>query len=241
MCVVETDCEVDFAPPKDYVEPDYKAQAKGDPRGTAAGAAAGGATNGASSNAGGTTPKVVFGGSGNGSAITGNNDDEVQIVGDSRGVAGASSSSASTGRSAAAGSGGVAGSGSAGLAPISAGGKPVSAAAAAALARLSGGGNGTPSPAPSKFAPQSKVTPFEGAGRRLGGVAPGTASPGLGAGTPSGTGAPKGSPQLTPLAGGVILSSGLGPDADKPKRSLNRFEQARAEKAFQGEGRSLRG
>lgn len=81
-------------------------------------------------------------------------------------------------------------------------------------------------------------------------------SPALGAGAGAGTGLvgvreskggepgdglPAGSPALTPSvsAGGVVLSAGARPGSAKPK-TLNKFEQARAAKAFEGEGKTIR-
>jgi hypothetical protein len=82
-----------------------------------------------------------------------------------------------------------------------------------------GGGVGTP----------GGVVPFTGVGRTLKGSS--------GVSESKAGGSPSLSPGLTPAAGGVLLRPGSS--AGK-QRSLNRFEQLKAEQAFSGQGRSLR-
>ena len=92
-----------------------------------------------------------------------------------------------------------------------------------------------------------KIVPFAGSGYRLGGDTGGgssgssassSSSPGIISQSP-GLG-PRGSPSLS--GGGIVLGAGGGGggtgSGGKP-RTLNRFEEARRAKAFQGEGQKL--
>ena len=181
VSVVETDCEVDFAPPLDYVEPDYKAAAAA----AAAAAAGGGAGGGAGAGAGGG----MFGGVAH-----------AQLGGSARAGPGA-------GASASGGGAGAASASHASAAGFTLGASAASSASAVATASAASGG------------------------RRLGSAA--DAPPAGAAGGGSGR-----SPQLGAQAGGVLLATAAS-SAPK-KRTLNRFEQARADACFKGEGRTLR-
>ena len=67
MCIVDTDCEVDFAPPLDYVEPVYEkpaAKAGGGGDGAAGGGASG--SGGAGGGGGGSGSGAAEGGGGGG-------------------------------------------------------------------------------------------------------------------------------------------------------------------------------
>jgi hypothetical protein len=88
----------------------------------------------------------------------------------------------------------------------------------------------------------AKIVPFAGSGHRLGGETGGgsssSSSPGFISQSP-GLG-PRGSPSLS--GGGIVLGAAGGTggtgSGGKP-RTLNRFEEARRAKAFQGEGQKL--
>jgi len=98
----------------------------------------------------------------------------------------------------------------------------------------------------------SKIVPFAGSGYRLGGEVGGSSSsssstssnaaaslssPGLSSSRSPGLG-PRSSPSLS--GGGVVLGGGTGGTGSGGKpRTLNRFEEARRAKAFQGEGQKL--
>lgn len=215
VTIIETDCAVDFAPPVDYVEPIYKPAAP-----PVASVSAG--IGGRGGTAGLGTLESPFMLDDDDAPRTGSGAPPFYPAGGAP-PAGegylkrvrALGSSPHVGSAAAASPiGGVSAAGAA-PPPLSlAGGSPMVGAAAATAA----GG--------------SSVTPFAGTGRRL--ADSGGVSESKGGGITS----PSLSPSLTPAAGGVVLMPGPGASS-RPQRTLNRFEQARAAKAFQGQGKSL--
>jgi hypothetical protein len=122
----------------------------------------------------------------------------------------------------------------------------MSLAAQAALKRAASAA-GRQGPPPSKFAKEPAVVPFAGPAYKLtssvsetgslsgAGVVGGGASESKGD-APGASSAVLGK---SVSAGGVLLTTGARPGSAKP-RTLNKFEQARAEKAFTGEGKTIR-
>ena len=212
MSIIETDCEVDFAPPLDYVEP---------PRSSPESSSSAGQRSRVGSS---TTPISAGAGAGTSSSPI-VIDDDIQMGG-----------------------------------AVSETSVRKATAAAAAMARLSLQPSASPTVAvvasdasmpPSKFAAVEAAkrgyVPFAGVPHKL--SEPKSSSSDSLSGGASGAALPPKSPGLTPLAGGVLLSTGTATSgasgtsaisAARPKRTLNRFEQARAEKAFQGPAKTLR-
>lgn len=261
--IIETDLEVDFAPPKDYQQP-LPPQATSSSSASAAGAGAGTAGVGAGKALGSGSSPIV---------IDGEDDDEDkkggaggQLSGGKRSFTAASLDAALPPPKFQGGSGTVSGGPASSSSSSSASAQ--SLAAQAALKRLqamkaaaAGGVDGAAGgPPPSKFQKQPAVVPFAGTGYKVGtgeAVSPAsTASAGAGAGG-AGSARSRGASDLkegdaSPSVGGLFQGSGLSngggaaggaagarPGSAKP-RTLNRFEQARAEKAFQGTGRTIR-
>lgn len=267
MSIIETDLEVEFAEPKDYVAPG-KAAASARSAVGGAGAAAGGAGFGtaASSSSGGSASSSAK----SGGVVIIDDDDEKRVPGTGAWAAagaGASVSSSGSGSGPAlsihkpAFEGGV-GTVAGGPSPAP-GATPQSLAALAALRRAASAGSAA---AASKFAKEPAVKAFTGVGYKAGDGTPvsvaasaggaasgagavgsaGASAPGLvgvreSKGGEAGDGLPARSPSLTPSvsAGGVVLSAGARPSSAKA-RTLNKFEQAKAAKAFAGEGKTLR-
>lgn len=255
VSIIETDLEVDFAPPKD-------AEAKAKAAGAGAGAGAG---SGAAAGGAGAAPfKAGSSGAKSGGVIVIDDDDEKPSPSARGGAAGAGAGTGAAAASASASGlaiykpafeGGV-GTAAGGPSPAP-GSTPQSLAALAALRRAAAAGSAS-SAAVSKFAKEPPVKAFAGTGYRAGdgtpvgagGAAASAVASGAGAGLvgvreskggDAGDGLPAGSPSLTPSvsAGGVVLSAGARPTSAKPK-TLNKFEQARAAKAFGGEGKTIR-
>lgn len=103
-----------------------------------------------------------------------------------------------------------------------------SLAAEAAARRFGGGspGAGDGGGTPSKFAP--KVVPFTGQGYTIRDTAGGAG----GSTTPGGAGG-------SPMTGGGTVLTRPGSAAGAKPRTLNRFEEARKAKAFQGQGKTI--
>ena len=233
VSIVETDCEVDFAPPADYVEPDYKAMKAAAASSGAAGAggakagAAVGASRGAASAS--SLGGVAMRGDGSSSnPIVFDDDDD-----DSMDMGGSAMMSVSPFTA-----GGVTtASGESSTKRYRQSGDATAASAAAAAPSPIGVPAAATGPSASP-----KVPSFSGAGRRLsdGPAAPSGSPSSSPAASGAGAGGPPPSPSLHPIAGGVVLSGGVGGPAPKPQRSLNRFEQQRAAASFGGQGRTLR-
>lgn len=249
VSIIETDLVVDFAAPADYVEPVRQP-----------GSAANSAPNSA-------TPSPFLGGKA-GSPIVIDEDELMsslpsQMANSSIGGGGGSNAAGagSSSSSAFGGSGQALGSYE-GQPNKRARGESANLLAEAAMRRAAAGaaGSGDGSGTPSRFGP--KIQPFVGEGRRLGGT-PDGAGAGAGSsspmvdsarsfGTSSGVspklGGGAGSPMLA--HGGMVLGGGSSPggiggsarpgSASGRERTLNKFEAARREKAFQGQGKSLK-
>lgn len=246
VCIIETDLAVDFAPPLDYVEPDYKAAA-------AAVAASGGSSAGSSlAGAGGSSGSAASSGA-TISSLLGSSGGSIGAGGHIPGL-GSIHVPVDTSTSATGAAVGDARRSSFGAVPASA----------------STGSHGTPTVAGSSATP--KFVPFLGEGRRLtdsgspmlrpgaspaiGGLAAPSASsmPPLllrdssssgaastaSSSTAAGTGTPLAAPGTPLVSGGVVLTPGGTVGQQSKPRTMNKFEAARAAKAFAGQGHSLR-